>query len=328
MKGLSLAQTLAIPLRVLKNRFMNKPIVLSFEVTLSCVAMCRHCDTGGYRPGEQRLAPEEFRKYITELQPAVVQLSGGEPLLREDLPEIVKVIKGNGHLPHIIVVTNGYLLNDQRYLELKEAGADRFSVSLDFPDERHDDFRRLPGLYRHLEQLIPRLASYGYGDIAINSAITRANLPYLRELAAKSREWGVDISYSAYSVRRTGNEQYVISTEDDLEILRETIQDLIAIKRETGGILNPTSILSGIYRFFKEGGISGCNAGRRFLVVRPEGVLNACSMHRDRRYTTQGEMLKDFSANNDCGDCYVAIRAYSDKSFWELSRDAIEFIRY
>lgn len=328
MKGLSRTQAFVISIRVLRNYFSNKPIVLSFEVTLSCVARCLHCDTGGYRRDEQKLAPEEYRKYISELRPAIVQLSGGEPLLRKDLPEIIRTIKSDGCLPHLVVVTNGHLLNEQKYLEMKEAGADRFSVSLDFPNEKHDDFRRLPGLYAHLEQLIPQLASYGYGDIAMNCAITRSNLPYLREVASKCEEWGVDVSYSAYSILRTGDPQYFISTEDDLETLRETIQDLIAMKRERGGILNPTSVLSNTYEFFKEGGIPNCNAGRRFLVVRPEGVLNACSMYRDRRYANQEEMLEDFPAHNECEKCYVAIRAYSDKSLWALSKDVIEFIRY
>jgi MoaA/NifB/PqqE/SkfB family radical SAM enzyme len=326
VKALSRIQALAIVARALKNHFSSKPIVVSFEVTLSCVAGCRHCDTGGYKPDEQRLSPEEYRRYIAELQPAVVQLSGGEPLLREDLPDIIKVIKSNGCLPYVIVVTNGYLLNEQKYLELKEAGADRFSVSLDFPNEKHDDFRRLPGLYAHLEQLIPRLASRGCGDVAMNCAITTANLPYLREVAAKCEEWDVDVSYSAYSILRTGDPQYFISAQDDLETLGETIQDLIEMKRDGTGILNSISVLSNTYDFFKEGGIPDCNAGRRFLVVRPEGVLNACSMYRDRRYTSQKEMLDDFSAHNQCKDCYVAIRAYSDKSLWSLSKDAIEFI--
>jgi MoaA/NifB/PqqE/SkfB family radical SAM enzyme len=301
-------------------------MVLSFEVTLSCVARCRHCDTGGYRKNEQKMAPEEYLKYIKELQPAIVQLSGGEPLLRDDLADIIKVIKSNGVLPYIIVVTNAHLLNEERYHELREAGADRFSISLDFPDERHDDFRRLPGLYKHLEELIPKLASYGNGDIAMNSAITLVNLPCLRELAYKCEEWGVDISYSAYSIKRTGDPQYFISSEEDLNLLRETIRDLIQIKREKGIILNPISVLEDTYKFFKEGGIPNCSAGRRFLVVRPEGVLNPCSMYRYKRYKEQSEMLKDFSDNNDCKDCYVAIRAYSDKPLRTLVKDAFELI--
>lgn len=327
MKGISVAQSFAIPARVLKNRFTNKPTVLSFEVTLSCVAKCKHCDTGGYKSNEQRLAPEEFSKYVKELQPAAVQLSGGEPLLREDLPDIARAVKSNGCMPYLVVVTNAYLLNEQRYLELREAGADRFSISLDFPDERHDEFRRLPGLYAHLEKLVPKLASYGNDDIAINSAITGANFLCLRELADKAHEWGVDISYSAYSIRRTGNPQYFIFGEDNLEKLREAIQELVEIKSERGGILNPTSVLWNTYKFFRDGGIADCNAGRRFLVIRPEGVMNACSMYRDRRYTSQKEMLEDFSDQNNCEDCYVAIRAYSDKPIWALAKDIVEFIR-
>ncbi len=327
MKGFSRSQAFAVVARTLRNYFSDKPIVLSFETTLSCVARCRHCDTGGYRKNEQTLAPEDYLKYISELRPALVQLSGGEPLLRDDLPEIVRTIRSNGTLPHLIVVTNGHLFNEEKYLELREAGADRFSVSLDFPNEKHDDFRRISGLYAHLEQLIPQLASHGHGDIAMNCAITSANLPYLKEAAERCIQWGVNISYSAYSVLRTGDPQYFISDEDDLETLRETIQDLIALKRESGVILNPVSILSNIYTFFKEGSIPNCNAGRRFLVVRPEGVLNACSMYRDRRYTSQKEMLEDFSDNNECGSCYVAIRAYSDKSLPGLFKDAMEFAR-
>ena len=65
----------------------------------------------------------------------------------------------------------------------------------------------------------------------------------------------------------------------------------------------------------------GCSAGRKFLVVRPEGTLNPCSMYREKRYKTQKEMIKDFSDKNDCQDCYVAIRSYSDKSLWSLIKE-------
>ena len=328
MKGLSRTQSFAIPARTLRNYFCGRPIITIFEVTTSCNARCRHCNMGGIRPDEQRLAPEEYREYISEMQPAVVHLSGGEPLLREDLPEIVRAIKDGNHLPYTIVVSNGYLLNEQRYLELKEAGVDRFAISLDFPNREHDEFRRLRGLYSHLEQLIPRLASYGRGDIAMNCVITWANLPYLEELANRCAEWGVDISYSAYSALRTGDEQYSICAEDDLGTLWKTIQNLIAIKREKGTILTPTSVLLGMYRFFREGGISDCSAGRRFLFVQPDGSINPCAMQRDKRYTSRATMLEDFSANNKCKQCYVACRAYTDKSIWSLSRDVVEHARY
>jgi len=327
MKSLSGTQFFGIPKRVIGNRFTNKPMVVSFEVTLSCVAKCRHCDTGGKRENEEKLSPESYRKYIQDLKPAFVQLSGGEPLLRDDLPEIVRVIKNGGSMPYVIVVTNGYLLNEQKYIELKKAGADRFSLSLDFPDERHDDFRRLPGLYAHLNKIVPQLASLGYGDLAMNCCITKANFQYLREVAYKCKEWGINVSYSAYSTKRTGDPQYFISDERDLATLRKIIDELITIKQREGIILNPAPVLLKIHKFFKDGGMLGCSAGRKFLVVRPEGTLNPCSMYREKRYTNQKDMIRGFSDNNNCQDCYVAIRSYSDKSIWSLAKEVVSIIK-
>jgi MoaA/NifB/PqqE/SkfB family radical SAM enzyme len=79
------------------------------------------------------------------LRPCVVQVSGGEPLMRPDLVDIVRAIKDRNGLPYTILVSNWSLMTEERYLELRAAGINQFSVSLDFPDQRHDDFRRPPG---------------------------------------------------------------------------------------------------------------------------------------------------------------------------------------
>jgi MoaA/NifB/PqqE/SkfB family radical SAM enzyme len=328
MKAISRTQSLAIPSRALINYLSGKPLIVIFEVTLSCNARCRHCNIGGNYPNEKRLAPEEYRSYISEMRPAIVQLSGGEPLLREDLPEIVESIKLGHCMPYVIVVTNGSLLNEEKYLELKSAGVDRFSVSLDFPNEKHDEFRRLRGLYAHLEKTLPLLASYGNGDIAVNCAITQANMMYLEELAYKCSDWNISISYSAYSMLRTGDPSYLVCTEGDLKVLQKIIRNLVTIKHESGTILNSTSTLLNIYDFFQKGGMPGCKAGRRFLFVQPDGAINPCSMHRGKRYHSRKEMIELFSSKNRCKQCYVACRAYTDKSLWSLSKDLLEYARY
>jgi len=257
----------------------------------------------------------------------VVQVSGGEPLLREDVVDIVRAIKKHPDgLPHVILVTNGSLLDEEKYLALKNAGVDRFSVSLDFPDDRHDAFRRHSGLYAHLEELIPRLAGFGYRDIAMNSAITQPNFPYVVDLANKAEEWGVNISYSAYGIKRTGDEAFFISAQEDLEVLRRKIHELIELKKRKQRILNSAYTLMRTYEFFRNGCIADCNAGRRFLVVRPNGYLVPCSMRPHRRlYSTQQEMMEEFTACNTCGACYVAIRAYSDKSLGTSVKDSLGF---
>ncbi len=83
---------------------------------------------------------------------------------------------------------------------LNKAGVSLFSVSLDFPDDRHDNFRRLPGLVTKMGEIIPHLIKkYGRRDIVLNSALTHANFAEIPGLVAKAEEWGTQISFSAYS---------------------------------------------------------------------------------------------------------------------------------
>jgi len=236
MKGMSLIQSVRVAGRALRNYIINKPLVISFEVTHSCTCNCLHCDRGGITKEKELLKPADYAALVSSLRPSVVQVSGGEPLLRTDVVDIVKAIKKRPNaLPHVVLVTNGSLLNKENYAELKEAGVDRFSVSLDFPNEKHDEFRQHPGLYAHLEETIPCLAAeFGNNDIAINSAITRVNLPYLIDLANKAEEWGVNISYSAYGILRTGDKSFFIYSEEDLEMLQQKIHELIQLKKEKG----------------------------------------------------------------------------------------------
>ena len=162
MRKVPFQESLKIIGRGSVNWVADRPIVVSFEVTDSCTCHCLHCDHGGPRDDSRNLRPVDYRRYMKELRPCVVQVSGGEPLLRPDLVEIVRSIKDGSGLPYTILVSSWTLMTEDLYLKLREAGIDQFSVSLDFPDERHDGFRCYPGLYRHLEDLIPRLAQLGY----------------------------------------------------------------------------------------------------------------------------------------------------------------------
>jgi len=302
----------------------DRPLVVSFEVTHSCVANCKHCDKGGIKPEPEGLMqPEDYRRLRGQLRPMAVQLSGGEPLLREDLEEIVQAVKEPSGLPYTILVTNARLLTEEKYLKLRRLGVNQFSISMDFPDERHDDFRRLPGLFANLEKLVPQLARHGHDDVVLNTAITRENLPVLRANYDRAKAWNVGISYSAYTPLRTGSMEHYISGEEDLALLRKTLDELLELKAKNGRITNSPWTLSGIYDFFKKGFIPGCNAGRRFLVVKPDGGLRPCSMF-DPTYPSPQAILDEFVANNTCGGCYVSIRAYLDASFWTLLKDNVK----
>jgi len=325
MANISLLQGIELVRGGIHSYITKRPIVVSYEVTLSCNCNCRHCDLGGVIKGEKQIKPEEYGDLTQRLKPLAAQISGGEPLLRKDIADIVRAIKQAG-VKYAILVTNGVLLNENNYLQLREAGVNQFSVSLDFPDERHDEFRRRPGLYKRLEQRLPRLAKLGFRDIILNTAITKANLKEILPLAKKAFEWGVDISYSAYTALRTGNKDYCLNNGEDLGILRQAINELIMLKKEDIRLANPELTLRDTLRFFEQGYMPNCKAGIRFLVVMPDGSLVPCSLHRSK-YATRQEMVEKFSRTNRCGNCYVAIRSYSEMSFSSHAKNLPRYIQ-
>lgn len=319
MNNFSWLDAMKLAKRGVYNSITHRPLVISYEVTLSCNCNCLHCDLGGVRKDEKQLKPPDYANLTRLLNPPVVQISGGEPLLRKDMVAISRAIKQSTRA-YLILVTNGVLLNETNYLQLHQAGVNQFSVSLDFPDERHDEFRGRLGLYGRLERVLPRLAEFGYRDIVLNTAITRANLKEILPLAQKALEWGVAISYSAYTALRTGDKDYCIDTEEDLNVLQQSITELIELRKQTNHIANSKAVLLNTLRFFQEGHMPHCKAGMRFLVVMPDGSLVPCSLHREK-YPTQKEMAEGFSRTNKCGGCYVAIRSYSEPPLWGQLKD-------
>ena len=322
MRRVPLAESLRIIGRGSLNWLRERPIVVSFEITDSCTCYCKHCDHGGPKDDTGNLKPADYRRYMESLHPCVVQISGGEPLMRDDVVDIVRNIKDSNGLPYTILVSNWSLMTEQRYLELHEAGVHQFSVSLDFPDERHDAFRVHPGLYDHLRQVIPACAAYGNDDIVLNSCITSENVNEIDAMAEKAREWGVNICYSAYSARRTGCRDYFPNSAEQLATVNRELDRVEARRNGSGWIVNSTTTLDAARRYFENGGTPGCKAGLRFLVVTAQGELQPCSM-QFKRYGLQdrARMIEEFTRHNACDQCYVSIRSYLDKNFptllWE-----------
>jgi MoaA/NifB/PqqE/SkfB family radical SAM enzyme len=319
MRKVSLADSLRIIGRGSLNWPAGRPIVVSFEVTDSCTCYCKHCDHGGLRDESRNLKPADYRRYMQVLRPCVVQVSGGEPLLREDVVEIVRNIKAGAGIPYLILVSNWSHMTKEKYLQLHDAGVDQFSVSLDFPDDRHDRFRGYPGLYAHLRELVPELGALGYDDIVLNSCITSENLAEINRLADRAKEWGVNICFSSYSARRTGCRDYSLTTPEQLKLLHQELDRVETRRDATNWIVNAPSTLAATRKFFEQGGMPGCKAGHRFLVVTSDGWLQPCSMVFQRyRLEEHARMVEEFTKTNTCDECYVSIRSYLDKTFPQL----------
>jgi MoaA/NifB/PqqE/SkfB family radical SAM enzyme len=319
MRRVPFSESIRTISRGVVNWFAERPIVISFEVTDSCTCYCKHCDHGGPRDNSRNLKPADYRRYMEALRPCAVQISGGEPLMRNDLLEIVRNVKSPNGLPYLILVSNWSGMTEEKYLQLREAGINQFSVSLDFPDERHDDFRGYPGLYTKLGKLVPKLAAYGFDDIVINNCITRHNLQYINAVADKAGEWGVNVSYSAYTFRRTQCWDHFIDKPEELTLLKGQLAQIKSRMDETKWIVNSCTTLDATYEYYYRGGTPGCKAGLRFLVVTSDGFLQPCSM-QFKRYALEerDRLIEEFTKTNACDECYVSIRSYLDKTLPRL----------
>ena len=103
MRKVPFTESLRIITQGSLNWIQERPIVVSFEVTDSCTCFCLHCDHGGPKDNAGNMKPADYRRYMDVLKPVVVQVSGGEPLMRKDLADVVRNIKAKNGLPFALL---------------------------------------------------------------------------------------------------------------------------------------------------------------------------------------------------------------------------------
>ena len=137
---MKISMAVKMALRTMINLTIKKPLCVSFEVTHSCPADCRHCDKGTIKKETGVMVPDDYLRRSLEFLPAACQLSGGEPLLRNDLEDVARAIKRPSGLPFLVCVTNGWLFSEKRYLSLIEAGVNMFSVRIYDPHNEQNKY--------------------------------------------------------------------------------------------------------------------------------------------------------------------------------------------
>lgn len=306
------------------NLLTTRPLCVSFEITHNCNARCEHCHRGE-KLRETRAPPERFGELYRELRPPVVQISGGEPLTRGDVEDVIRAIRQPSGVPYVILVTNGSLLRRERFLRLREIGVDQVSLSLDFPDERHDTFRKIPGLFGRIRDFVLGLEPEDRRVITLNAVVMTKNLRALTRLAELAREWGVSMNYSPYTWMRTGNRGFVPKGEDLAEFER-VVDQLVAFKKEHDTIRTSDAFLQDMVAFYDDERRPGCRAGERFLVVNPDGTLSPCGLIMTS-YRTREELVENFSKGNTCAHCNTCIRASTEHPFNNLVAGGLRSLR-
>lgn len=159
--------------------FNDRPFLVFWEITRACALACRHCRASAQarRHPDELDAAESLRLIgqLAEWHPPMLILTGGDPLMRRDVLELVRAASGAGlHVGLSPSATPLLLRTDFR--EVKNAGVQRLSLSLDGASrETHDSFRGVAGTYDRTIEAVRRAHDADL-SIQINTTLTRGNL--------------------------------------------------------------------------------------------------------------------------------------------------------
>ena len=142
------AQSNRLPSHLLQFSSDKRPVVV-WNATRRCNLKCVHCYSSSQnRRYSDELSTEEGKALIADLASfgsPVLLFSGGEPLMREDLPELVRFAVESGM--RAVISTNGTLITKERAAVFAKIGLSYMGISLDGVGEIHDRFRGVPGAF-------------------------------------------------------------------------------------------------------------------------------------------------------------------------------------
>lgn len=328
------------PLRA--ARLAAVPHVVAWNLTQRCNLACAHCyiAAGPWHGAGSELSTDECRRIadeILELNPApLFVLSGGEPLVRDDLEAIAAHAARAGAT--VVVGTNGIGLTHERIASLQAAGVTGVALSVDSLSERyHDRFRHGTGALADTLAAVSRLRDARL-DFVVQTTLTRGNRAEVREVAAWAAEAGA-VCFNLYFLVETGrgSGMHGLAPAENEEVLEE----LVALQREyRGRMMVRSKCQPAIMRLVHERDPASpllhyatrCPCGVQYCRITPEGKVTPCPYNpavagdlRERGFREVWEeaelfrTIREGALGGKCGRCEYRVvcggcraRAYAD----------------
>ncbi|MCJ7817069.1 MAG: radical SAM protein [Candidatus Aenigmarchaeota archaeon] len=290
-----------LPLNLYIKR--QKPFSLIHFVTNRCNARCKHCfiDFNNKDSFKDELSIQEIEKLSKSLGDSLfnLNLTGGEPFLRKDFFNIVKVYLQNTTIESIFINTNGYFSDliknfiDQ-LIVLDTNKKVIFSISIDNFESEHDKFRNTKGLFKRALESYNLIKNYNMPNVIPNIGITVSDHNYknvvevyehLKKKGIKSitatifREEGV-IKYIDSKLKKKILKAYSLLTEKiykdqlngEMKGFGDSLQGLMMNAKNM--IL--TSIIKETY--INKKFIVPCHAGSLFGIIYANGDVYPCEI--------------------------------------------------
>jgi len=183
----------------------RRPFQVLVQVTNRCNMKCSFCDFWpNVAPKKEELTVAEYRRIAAELHRLgcfLVSIEGGEPLIRQDLEEIVAAFAEH-HIPALF--TNGWYVDDKRARSLFDAGLQHASVSIDYADAALHDAKR--GLAKTSAnawdalEILKTAAPRGGLQVHVMTVLMQSNEQHIERLLQQSQARGVGHQFTLLSV--------------------------------------------------------------------------------------------------------------------------------
>jgi MoaA/NifB/PqqE/SkfB family radical SAM enzyme len=248
---------------------------------------------------------------LTEYSPKILNISGGEPSLVDELPAILSEIKKRWN-PFIRIVHNGTgpekLLKSFPYI-------DRLVISMDGPDPINTTNRGISGssVLEKLKSVMPHLKAHDI-EVGVNCVLTTANLKSMREFAEQVRNISKTLILSFTPVMPPDGPLSILREESLVHEFFETYEDL---KKQGFSVMH---VFDGITRFHNFKSIQCFN--QYFNIrVSPEGQVLTCAMNTDLNSQHYLYYFRKLLAKNGIKKAFFRIR----QKFINSMRDSIDF---
>jgi len=268
--------------RRLMSQLIDAPLpsVAHVAVTDICNARCKHCsfyNNAMHRPNKENITTEQMKKILRDCQDFgvnVINFVGGEPLLNKDLPMLIKSLNKDRSVSSIY--TNGWFLKEKAK-ELRDAGTMMAIVSIDSTNpKKHDEFRRLPGLFHRAIIGIKECQKIGLltgiSTTLVQEDLENGNFENMIQFAKKMKVNEL-IVYDSMPVGMYSHREDLIKNRIDFERLFKIV-DFYNKKKDYPGIF--------CYAHFRSPSTYGCSAGKTYFYVTPYGELCPCEFNSTR----------------------------------------------
>ena len=316
-------------------------MIVSWNTTNACNMYCAHCYRDAGCKAQEELSTTEAKELLNQIARAgfkIMIFSGGEPLMR---PDILELVEHATNLKLIAVFgTNGTLITPQMAKDLKAAGAKGTGISLDSLDaEKHDKFRSFAGAWKGAVDGMKNCLAAGL-PFQMHTTVMDWNQHELETLTDFAVELGAKAHHFFFLVP-TGRAKTIEEESLRAEGYENVLTRIMRKQQEVSIELKPTCAPQflriadqlGIKTRFKR----GCLAGLSYCIISPRGKVQPCAYLNmelgDVRETPFDEIWRsnkilktlrtlDYSGNcgsckykNKCGGCRARAACYNDGDF-------------